>query len=232
MSSGADDAALLEQLLARRHSCRAFQPHPVPPETIRRMLAIAQRTASWCNTQPWQVYVTQSAGTERVRAALQAAARADGPDNNAGSDVPFPEAYSGERLARRREAGFQLYGAVGVARGDPDGAARQALRNFDLFDAPHTAIVTAPRELGTYGAMDCAAWVSNCLLAAQALGLGAIAQAAVARQSAVLRQELGIPEDKVVLCGVSFGYADAGHSANSYRTSREVIDAAVSWVSA
>ena len=51
----ADRIGVLEELLGERYSVRAFQPQPVPRETIEHVLTTAQRTASWCNSQPWQV---------------------------------------------------------------------------------------------------------------------------------------------------------------------------------
>ena len=44
---GTDDRiGVLEELLNERYSVRAFQPQPVPRETINRLLTAAQRTAS------------------------------------------------------------------------------------------------------------------------------------------------------------------------------------------
>ena len=51
------DIGVVEKLLAARYSCRAFKPDPVPRATIERVLAAAQKTASWCNSQPWQVTI-------------------------------------------------------------------------------------------------------------------------------------------------------------------------------
>ena len=146
------DDATLEAWLRARHSCRAFLPAPVPRPTIERILTLAQRTASWCNCQPWQVAITEGAGTERLRAALQARAEQAGVTPGFTPDFPFPREYRDEYLARRRESGFQLYGAVGVARGDREAYRRQEMRNFRLFDAPHVAIITTDEALGEYGA--------------------------------------------------------------------------------
>lgn len=44
-------------LMEARRSCRAYLPEQAPEATIRQMLAVAQRTASWCNAQPWRVVV-------------------------------------------------------------------------------------------------------------------------------------------------------------------------------
>ncbi|MCY1523225.1 Nitroreductase NfnB [compost metagenome] len=194
--------------------------------TIERILALAQRTASWCNCQPWQVAITEGAGTDRLRSALQR--RAD--EAGFTPDFPFPREYQGEYLARRRESGFQLYGAVGVERGDREAYRRQEMRNFQLFDAPHVAIITTDAALGEYGAVDCGGYVANFMLAAQANGVATVAQASLAMYPEVLRSELGIAEGRRVVCGISFGYADTAHPANSYRTRRAEQAETVSWV--
>lgn len=215
--------ATLEALLGERHSCRAFLPHCVPGHVIDGMLAAAQRTASWCNTQPWQLHLTSGAGTDRFRRGMQEAARTQA----FASDIPFPSDYQGVHLARRRASGFQLYEAMGVPRGDRAASAALALRNFDFFGAPHVLVLTTCRELGPYALLDCGGWIANFLLIAQAHGLGAIAQAALARHSDVVRATLDLPQDALVVCGISFGYADAGHAANSYRTARAPVGEAL-----
>ncbi|HEY4833806.1 MAG TPA: nitroreductase family protein, partial [Bradyrhizobium sp.] len=59
MDSKIDTAPIdvLEDLLGERFSCRAFWPDPVPRSTIERILAAAQKTASWCNSQPWRLAI-------------------------------------------------------------------------------------------------------------------------------------------------------------------------------
>jgi len=222
-------AQVLDSLLAQRHSCRAFREKPVERATIESVLRTAQRAASWCNSQAWQVSVTSGQATERLRAKLLAAERAG---EGGGTDFPFPQEYRGVYLERRRECGFQLYSAVGVERGDKEGYARQTLENFRLFGAPHVAILTSDPGLGVYGAVDVGGYVQVLLLAMQAHGLAAIAQAALAHQSAMVKQELGIPEERLMVCGISFGYEDTTHPANSYRTSRATVEQAVQFVDA
>jgi nitroreductase len=221
------DAAALERLLARRYSCRAFRPESVPQQTIENILVLAQRTASWCNSQPWQVIVTRGAATERFRDAIHAHAASQA---KGGPDFPFPREYRGVYLARRRESGFQLYDAVGVPRGDKGAYARQMLENFRLFGAPHVAIVTTDEALGVYGAIDCGGYVANFLLAAEAHGLAAIPQAALAQHASFIRAHFGLPEDRRMVCGISFGFAEDTHPANSYRTRRAELADAVSFV--
>jgi nitroreductase len=221
-------ADVLEDVLAQRYSCRGFQPRPVPRSVIERILAMAQRTASWCNAQPWQVTITSGGATERFRDAVYRHATS----NAASADIPFPREYRGVYLARRRECGFQLYDSVGIKRGDREASGRQGLENFRLFGAPHVAIITTDEALGTYGAVDCGAYVSNFCLAARSLGVATIAQAALASQSKFVRSHFGLGDDRLVVCGISFGYEDAAHPANGFRTSRAPLAEAVTWVDA
>jgi nitroreductase len=211
---------VLEELLGERFSCRAFRPDPVPRSTIERVLKAAQRTASWCNSQPWQLVIASGAAKERFRAAIYGEASSGAPEDG---DFSFPREYRGVYLERRRESGFQLYNTLGIARGDKAAYARQALENYNFFGAPHVAVIHTEEALGIYGAIDCGAYVGNFLLAAQAMGLGTIAQAALARHSGLIRRHFGLDDTRRVVCGISFGFPDLDHRINSYRTSRASI---------
>jgi nitroreductase len=225
-------AAALETLLARRYSCRGFRPGPVPREIIERILLTAQRTASWCNAQPWQVIVTSGPATDRLREALyrHAAANVHAPGGVREYEFDAPREYRGVYQQRRRECGLQLYASLGIGRHDRDAATRQALENFRFFGAPHLAIVTSEESLATYGAIDCGAYVANFMLAASALGVAAIAQAAIASCAQFLHQFLAIPLDRKLICGISFGYADEDNPANGFRTTRASLDETVIWL--
>jgi nitroreductase len=223
----ADAIDVLERLLNERYSCRAFKPDPVPRAVIERIARVAQRTASWCNSQPWHATIMSGAETERFRKAMYEEASSGAEP---APDYPWPREYVGVYLARRRESGFQLYDAVGIAKGDRAAGAKQALENFKFFGAPHVAIITTTEPLGVYGAVDCGAYVGNFMLAAQALGVGSIAQAALARRSDVVRDFLKLPPDRRVVCGISFGYAMHDHVINSYRTSRAPLSEAVTFL--
>lgn len=219
-------AAVLDGLLGERHSCRAFLPEPVPRETIERIFSTAQRTASWCNSQPWQVTIASGQAVQRLGAELL-----DAHDQNApgASDLPFPSAYRGAYHARRLDCALRLYGAVGVARGDREASARQTRENFRFFGAPHVAILSSAADLGVYGAVDVGGYVQVLLLAMQENGVAAIAQAALAIHSGRVKQALGMPPERTLVCGVSFGYEDPSHPANSFRTARAPLDEVVTW---
>lgn len=216
LSADTDPAAVLERILDDRHSCRSFTSEPVPEETIDRILQMSQRTASWCNSQAWQLdLVTGDATAEFSKALMDHVVT-----NDMRSDLPTPERYDGVYGDRRRASGFGLYSALGIERSDHDARTRQMLENYRFFGAPHVAIITSDAGLGTYGAVDCGAYVSTFLAAAASLGVATCAQAALALYSDGVREHLGIPEDRLIVCGIAFGHADTEHPANAFRTER------------
>ncbi len=223
-STAADDPNVtVVQALAERWSCRGYRPEPVPRATIEQIVESAQRTPSWCNTQPWQVAIFSGDAIDDLRASFAT-------DQRITPDSDFPPGYTGVYQERRREVGLQLYDAVGVERGDRQASALQMLRNFDFFDAPHVAIVSAPASLGPYGYVDCGLYVQSFLLAAHAHGVATIAQAAVAMKSELLHERLGWGEDRQVVCGISFGWPDPEHPSNTFRAHRAPVSDAVTFL--
>ena len=210
----------LTDLLKRRHSCRAFLPDPVPDDLVERIVASAGRSPSWCNAQPWHAIVTKPNETDRLRSALYAHVQS----TSGTPDLEFPQRYSGVHQDRRRACGWALYDAVGIAKGDRQASTEQMLENFRFFGAPHLALITTEAELGTYGAVDCGAFVTIFTLAAEALGIATIPQAALAGYSPFLREWFGLPSRRLVVCGISFGFEDREHPANAFRTERAPLD--------
>jgi nitroreductase len=222
----------LATLLVDRFSCRAYRSEAVPHEMIETMLSIAQNAASWCNSQPWQVHVTEGAATERLRTAMYEAAKADfaAGTMTSQSDLPFPENYTGIYKERQREVAWQLYEAVGITHGDRAASAKQTLENFRLFGAPHALVITTEKSIGPYGVLDCGSYLGTLLLAAQSLGIGMIPQAAFANYCPLLREFFGVPENRAIVCGASFGWPDMDHPANSFRSRRASSDQAITWL--
>lgn len=218
------DFEALERTLTNRRSCRGYTDEQVTHEVIDQILDAAQHTASWCNTQPWQLVVTSGEATVKLRDALLASFE------GSGSDFEFPVAYTGDYDARRKDVGWQLYDAVGVTKGDREGSAREMLRNFEFFGAPHVAIITTEADLGVYGAIDCGLYVNSFLLVAESLGIGTCAQAALAGRSPFLREWFGLPDTRKVVCGIAFGYAEREHPSAKFMSRRAPTADAVTFV--
>ncbi|MDQ2094986.1 nitroreductase [Rhodalgimonas zhirmunskyi] len=219
------DFDALTRLLHARYSCRAFRPDPVPRATIEQIVRTAGRAPSWCNAQPWQLIITDGKETNRFRDALFAHA-SNHPQQ---PDIDWPKQYTGPYKVRRRTCGWQLYEAVGIEKGDRAASTAQMMENFHLFGAPHVAILTSEADLGTYGVMDCGGFLSSFCYAAQAQGVATIPQAAVAGYGRFVHDFFDIPENRLVTAAISFGYADAAHPANAFRTERAPLSEVIDW---
>ncbi|MDP3416290.1 nitroreductase [Falsiroseomonas sp.] len=206
------------EALATRRSLRGFRPDPVPREMLERILAAAARAPSGSNIQPWRVRVTQGAEKARLTAEVHAA-------NAAGIEAVreyhyYPRNWREPYLARRRKVGFGLYEMVGVARGDAAGAAAQRARNFDFFGAPIGLFFTIDRDLEQGSWLDFGMFLQSIMLAARGLGLDTCPQAAWCDRHDVVRRVLALPEEQVLVCGMSLGFADPDEPANRLVTER------------
>jgi nitroreductase len=210
----------LRQLLEARHSVRAFRPEPVPGATLDAIFAAAQRAPSWCNIQPWRVAVTVPPRTQQVSAALVAAARSGLPR----AEVAFPMQYPDPYQDHRRACGHALYAAMGIARDDKARRYDAWLRNYEVFDAPHLAVVACDRRLGPYAYVDVGVWLGYLLAAAEAAGVATCPMASIAAYPDVLRAELPIAATDVVLFGIALGTEDRDAAANRCRTVRDPHD--------
>ncbi len=211
------------EAIATRRSVRGFLPTPVPEETIRRILAVAARAPSATNTQPWRVYVLTGAARQGLVDEITAAH--DRHDPVAMEYQYYPDAWRSPYIERRRKVGFDLYALMGVARGDKPAMHAAHGRNFTFFGAPVGMIFTLDRDLGLASYLDLGMFLENIMVAARALGLDTCPQAAFASHHAIIRRRLAVPEEAIVICGMSLGHADPAVPANALETLREPVDA-------
>ncbi len=212
----------VEQAITSRKSIRRFLADPVPKEMVEKLLATASRAPSGTNIQPWRVYAVAGG----VRAALSSAILKayDGDDTYEGEYNYYPLEFTDVHLARRRKVGWDLYGLLGIEKGNKEKMHAQHGRNFLFFDAPVGLIFTIDRALQVGSWLDYGMFLENIMVAARGLGLHTCPQAAFANYHAIIREQLGISEDEVVVCGMSLGYADPDAIENTLVTEREPVE--------
>ena len=218
-------AEAVEHAIRSRRSIRAFAPTPVDPHLVAHLLEVAARAPSGTNMQPWRVHVLTGVARERLVAALLRAhdAAAAGARHVAERRY-YPEKFFEPYLSRRRKVGWDLYGLLGIGKGDASRMHAQHARNFRFFDAPVGMIFTIDRRLEIGSWLDYGMFLQNLMIAARAHGLDTCPQAAFAAFHAVIRQEIaGIGDDDIVVCGMALGYADRHAPENGLQTERAAV---------
>jgi nitroreductase len=210
-----------------RRSIRAYKPDPVPLQTLLEIVALGRHAPSGSNIQPWRVHVLTGATLKRVGHAIQRAFLADEPGHQRDYEYytdPLYEPY----LSRRRQCGWGLYGTLGIARGDREKSKAYRATNYDFFGAPVGLIFTIERKLEIGSWLDYGMFLQTIMLAARGRGLHTCPEAAIASYPDIVRRELGISSDNMVICGMAMGYADPQAIVNTFQPPRiELSDYAV-----
>ena len=218
----------VDEVITGRYSCRAFLPQPVARETVAEILSVAARAPSGTNIQPWKAWVLS--GDTRARVSERLLAAFDDPEEAATHSDPYqyyPKQWVSPYIDRRRKVGMQLYGLLGIQKGDAKRMHEQFARNYRFFDAPVGLIFTVDRVMEQGSWLDYGMFLQNVMLAAKARGLDTCPQVALIQFHRIIRQELGIPDSETLICGMSLGYADPDAPENGLRTEREPLEA---WV--
>ena len=208
-----------EAILTRR-SVRAFLPTPVARETVEELLTLASRSPSGTNIQPWKVRVVAGDKRLALSRAIQSAIDRDGMDAYQREWNYYPQNWREPYLGRRRKIGWDLYGLLGIRKGDFEKTERQHRRNYDFFDAPVGLIFTLDEDLEIGSWLDLGIFLGALMIAARGRGLDTCPQAALANAHPVLRTELDIPESEIIICGMALGHADPSAVENRLVTER------------
>lgn len=213
------NTAAFDAIVHARKSTRAFLPVPVPRAVIEDIIRIAARAPSGNNIQPWRVHVATGPVLGRVvDEVCTAFDTADG--SHVAEYAYYPTEFFEPYLSRRRRIGGDLYGVLGIAKGDRERMRAQLRRNFEFFGAPVALVVTIDRRLAQGSWLDCGMFIQNLLLAATSRGLGSCAQAAWIDYHRILGRLLGFDPQEQLVCAIALGHADPQAPENALETVR------------
>jgi hypothetical protein len=213
---------IVDGVIRERRSVRGFLPTEVPRETILEILDVAARAPSGTNTQPWQVIVVTGGRKEALtRELIETALDPTREAEHSQEYSYYPDKWVYPYLERRRKVGYDLYGLLGIVKGDHERMKLQFVRNYAFFDAPVGLFFTMDRILGQGSWLDYGMFLQNVMLAARARGLDTCPQAAFTKYHRIIRRHLEIPQERQLLCGMALGYGDPARIENSLQTERE-----------
>ena len=212
-----------------RRSIRGFKPDPVPRALIEEILALAMRSPSSLNTQPWNFTVVTGEPLDRIRQGNTERNLAGVPHSR---EFRLGEEYGGIHRERQIEIAKQLFGAMDIAREDKAKRHDWVLRGFRQFDAPVSIVITYDRVLlgSDIAPFDCGAVTTALVNAAWSRGLGCVINSQGIMQSPVVREHAGIPDDQVIQTCVAMGWPDDSFPANGVVSRRKPVSEAARFV--
>ena len=135
------------ECITQRKSCRAFLPQPVPQETIEKIVQAANRSPSYMNSQPWEVFVISGKQKDKISQGLYTkAVNQEAPAPDLSSPAQWPDPAS-RRIEDHRQRRFK---ALGIDPDDKEQIREQFLRNFRFFGAPCVIILGIDKTLSSW----------------------------------------------------------------------------------
>jgi nitroreductase len=214
----------VDAAITSRRSIRAYLDTPVAREDIEAILEVAARAPSGTNTQPWKVHVLTGGARERLGEAILAAYRDPARAQEHTEEYAYyPREWVSPFIDRRRKVGWDLYALLGLTRDNKTGMAAQHGRNYVFFDAPVGLIFTIDRVMEQGSWLDYGMFLQNIMVAARARGLDTCPQAAFTQFHRIVAEQLGLPPNQMLVCGMALGYADPARVENTLVTQREPV---------
>ncbi|WP_448555253.1 nitroreductase [Thalassotalea montiporae] len=218
------DITSVSDILANRYSVRAFESTPVNSELLQQIFTKAQQAPSNCNVQPWQVCVVSGNTLATLRDKFMTTLMSGAKPNPEFNWMPQ---YQGIHRERQFGSANALYSALGIAREDKKARQMAMANNWQFFGAPHAAFFTMDKYLDIMGAVDLGIYAQTLSLILAEHGIQNCMQGALGQFPDPVKELLGIPQERGILFGMSFGYAKADANANQARTDRASTDDAV-----
>lgn len=218
----------LQAAIRNRRSIRQFLAKSVSEDIIRDLLSDTRWSPSWGNTQPWEVVVATGSKLEEFKKKNQEALLAG---KEAATDIPMPQVWSEAYLARYKELGKSVLGALSIAREDKEARLQHFVKMFRFFDAPAIVLVAVDKELSIeYAMLDAGIFLQTFCLLAHDRGLGTCILAAMVSYPEIARELFSVPENKLFVMGAALGWPDPDAPVNCFERKRGSLDEFVRWV--
>ncbi|MFZ6744061.1 nitroreductase [Undibacterium sp. JH2W] len=214
---------IVDEAITSRRSVRAYLPKLVARDDIERILEVAARSPSGSNTQPWKVYVLTGNRLQSLSDAILTAHNSEAQGGHKEEYNYYPVKWVTPYLERRRKVGWDLYALLGLGRENKAGMHAQHGRNYAFFNAPVGLIFTIDRVMEQGSWLDYGMFLQSIMVAARGRGLDTCPQAAFTQYHKIIAEQLQLPADEMLVCGMSLGYADLSKIENTLITERASI---------
>ena len=202
----------------KRRSIRAFTSQPINNKVIKDLLALAARSPSGGNLQPWKIYVVND---QSMKKFIEFQARWDQPETP--GYAIYPSGLTEPYRTSRYQLGEAMYELLGIPREDKDARLQQVMRNFEFFGAPAALFCFVDKQMGPPQWSDLGMFLQTFMLLAQEAGIDTCAQEAWAMKNDSVSEFVGSGENDILFCGLALGYKDEDAVINQMSSERRPI---------
>ena len=203
----------------KRRSIRAFTSQPINNKVIKDLLALAARSPSGGNLQPWKIYVINNQSMKKF---------IEFQDNWNQPETPgyaiYPSGLTEPYKTSRYQLGEAMYELLGIPREDKDARLQQVLRNFEFFGAPAAIFCFVDKQMGPPQWSDLGMFLQTFMLLAQEAGIDTCAQEAWAMKNDSVSEFVGSDKNDILFCGLALGYKDEDAVINQLSSERRPIE--------
>ena len=207
-----------DAVIARR-SIRAFTPQSINNKVIKDLLALASRSPSGGNLQPWKIYVVNN---QSMKKFIEFQNNWDQPETP-GYSI-YPSGLKEPYRTSRYQLGEAMYELLGIPRDNKDARLKQVMRNFEFFGAPAAIFCFVDKQMGPPQWSDLGMFLQTFMLLAQEAGIDTCAQEAWAMKNDSVSEFVGADESDTLFCGLAMGYKDENAVINTLLSERRPLD--------
>ena len=210
-----------------RRSIRKYKPDPVPRQILEEIIDVSQWAGSPMNIQPYECAVVGSDLMKELKVRILEKLEVNESEPSEFATLQMKEPYSQRAVEYRTNTDSYQF-----PPGTDNLDERRRIYRFtaETFrDAPNAIIIYSDKTLGShpYVALAVGLLAQSICLAALPYGLGTCVMAG--RWSGFLKQQLKIPESKIIICSIGIGYPDHEARINNFPRTRIPLTSWVHW---
>ena len=206
-----------KELMKQRHSARKFQQKEIPEETLKSIITTALDSPSWCNSQPWNVYVVSGKPLEEIKKVW--ISKNDEKIKGYADIQPVHRTEFSERCQKNMQEEFKL-----IEEKTKDPELKTFWRyNIECFNAPAIVYLTVHKGHSKWSIYDLGGFGMALMLAAKDHGVDSVVAYELAKYPDVLRQYAKIPDSEDIAVGIALGY-ETEDDVNKFRAKKHTLD--------
>ena len=205
-----------KELMKERHSATIFQSKKIPEEVLKDIISISLHAPSWCNSQPWTIYVATGNTLEEIRKEWIAKHK----ENIKGySDIP-----PGHRTDFSERSQGSMAKFYKVWEDLPQINVKEDPNSY-IFNAQAMVYLTLNKGHKEYSVLDLGGIEMSIMLAAKDHGVDSIPAYTTIKYPDVLRKHMKISDREDIVIGVALGYEEKCQF-NDYRAEKLTLEEA------